>query len=163
MDLSTTPPNSQKLIRCTVKSNNGPASLRYIELEHYSLWSYMMLHKHGLEVINASLWLWIKKAELEAKKPQYAHFSAMEKVNKIELLIFDERYGFTHETYRFAPVKETNLLQKTLLSHLASEIVSSGNYDINNYPGYCIQCGRNLKDMILGISGSDTRLWYRKK
>ncbi len=162
MDLSSTPLNSQKLIRCTVKSNNSPASLRYIELEHYTLWSYMMLHKHGLEVSDASLWLWIKKTDVEAKKAQYAHFSTMEKVNKIELLIFDERYGFTQETYRFAPAEETNLLQKTLLSHLSPDIVNSGSYDINNYAGYCIQCGKNLKDMVIGISGSNTRLWYRK-
>ncbi len=163
MDPSITPPNSQKLIRCTVTNkDNSPTSLRYVEFEHYKLWSYMMLHKHGIKVTDASLWLWIEKKEFEEKKELYTHFPTIESVNRIELLIFDELYGFTHETYRFAPEHETDLLEKALLSHISPEFISANNYDMKSYPGYCIKCGKNLANMTLGISGADTRQWYRK-
>ncbi len=84
-------------------------------------------------------------------------------MNKIELFIFDEIYGFTHEMYRFAPDAETGLLEKALLSHLSPAVARTGNYDMNIYPGWCFQCGKNIKKMILGLSESNNRLWYRKE
>src|SRR5439155_24628683 len=52
---------SQKLIRCQVRrqGDTGAGTTRYIPLEIFGLWDYMMASKHGFEVLEprASLWL----------------------------------------------------------------------------------------------------------
>ena len=52
---------SQKLIRCQVRrqGDTGAGTARYIPLEIFGLWDYMMASKHGFEVLEprASLWL----------------------------------------------------------------------------------------------------------
>ena len=155
--------NSQKLIRCTVEGRDHAESLRYIELDHYKLWAYMMLHKHGLKIKDASLWLWVNEQDFVEKKELYSHFQDLEKVNKIELYLFDELHGFTHTIYRFVLKVETDMVERVLLSHLSPELADTGNYRMNTCRGYCIKGGKNLKNMVLGLSGSDDRIWYRKK
>ncbi len=153
---------SQKLIRCVVESKKNIESLRFIELEHYKLWTYMMLHKHGLRIKESSLWLWVKDSDLEDRKEHYSHFPVVEKVNKIELFVFDEIYGFTQTTHRFVSLSETNLLEKVLISHISPEIADSGNYDMKTYAGTCFQSGKTTKKMVLGLSDKDDRIWFRR-
>lgn len=122
--------SSQKLIRCTVEGRGQSESLRYIELDHYKLWSYMMLHKHGIKIKDASLWLWVDHEAFAKKEELYAHFSDIEQVNRIEISLFDQLYGFTHTIRRYVLAADSGLLEKVLLSHLSPEIVSAGNYEI---------------------------------
>jgi len=155
--------HSQKLLRCQVESKNNTRSYRYVELEHYKFWSYMMFHKHGLRIIDLSLWLWIKEDDFRAREDLYRSFPEVDAVNKIELFLFDEQNGFSHTTYRYVGRQESENLENILFSHLSQDLITSGNYEIKTHAGFCIKSNvKNLKNMILGLSGNEDRIWYRE-
>jgi len=155
--------NSQKLIRCTVEGGGQSKGVRHIELDYYKFWSYVMIHRHGLKIKDASLWLWVHQSDYLKNEGVYAHFQDVEEVNRIGISLHDELYGFTHTTYRYVLGAETAILEQVLLSHLAPELIKSGNYAMNTVRGVCIKCGKGLKRMVLGLSGLDDRIWYRKE
>jgi len=154
---------SQKLLKCIVESKNDTKSQRYVELEHYKLWSYMMFHKHGLRILDVSLWLWLKKRDFLAGEEIYRRFPDIEEVSKIELFLFDAVNGFSHSTYRYVIKRDSSVLEKILYSHLSQDIIDAGNYEITTHPGFCIKSnGKDFKKMILGLSGNNDRIWYRE-
>ena len=155
---------SQKLLCCKVISKDQSKSERFVELEHYKLWSYMMFHKHGLKVRDLSLWLWVKEDEFEERKEVYSRSPEVVSVNKLELLLFDENNGFSHTINRYAKIEETKNLEKILFSHLSPELVTSGNYELTVHKCNCLlSANKNLEKMVLGLSDRDDRLWYREK
>jgi len=154
---------SQKLIRCQVVSKKNKAeSLRFIELEHFKLWAYMMFHKHGMRIKDASLWLWVKERDFLERREIYSRFPEVEEVNRIELLLFDELNGFSHTVSRYALKEESHILEKVLLKHLASDLAAAANYEMKTLRGYCIKSGKHFDKMVLGLSDSDDRIWYRE-
>lgn len=153
---------SQKLIRCMLISKNKTTSKRYVEVDHYKLWSYMMFHKHGMKIKDKALCLWVKEQEFLERQEIYSRFSDIDEVNKIELFLFDDMHGFSHTIYRFVEKDETSMLKKVLLSHISPEISEGGNYEMNVQNGFCIKSGKNDSKMVLGLSDSDERIWYRK-
>ena len=155
--------NSQKLIRCTVDGGRHPKRVRYIELDYFKFWSYVMIHRHGLKIKDGSLWLWLHGNDYQKNADLYSHFQDVEEVSRIGVSVDDERYGFTHTTYRYVLRPESAMLEQVLLSHLSPELVKSGNYKINTVHGFCINAGKSLKNMVLGLSGWDDRTWYRKE
>ena len=155
---------SQKLIRCWVVGKNGRKSDRFVELEHYKLWSYMMFHKHGLKIRDISLWLWLTKEDYEKREAIYSRASETLAVNKLGVFLFDEHNGFSHVVHRYTASKETESQKQILLSHISPELVAAGNYELTVYEGFCVKSDvKNLEKIVLGLAKNDNRLWYRER
>jgi len=155
---------SHKLLYCRVISKNYSRSERFIELDNFKLWSYMMFHKHGLKIRDISLWLWVKEKDYLARQELYSRAPEIMRVNKLGLFLFDEQNGFSHIIQRFAKEDDSDRLGEILMTHLSPQLLSDDNFELTVYKGYCIKNeNTNLEELVLGLSAKDDRFWYREK
>ena len=82
--------SSQKLLRCEIRSrgNGGQRSERYIPLEIFGLWEYLMTHRHDFEIIQprASLWL-----DMEDSPEAAYQDHAYERVTEVTAYVYSGR------------------------------------------------------------------------
>lgn len=155
---------SQKLMRCQVSGKDGGDSDRFVELEYFRMWSYMMTHKHGLVIGEPTLWLWLKEEDYAARKNLYDKAPEVLRVNRLGIFLFDEIHGFSHVIHRYTPDEEGEVLEKILASHVAPELIEAGSFELSVIQGYCVRTEiRNPERLVLGVDFGDTRAWYREK
>ena len=81
---------SQKLVRCNLRARGakGEGSARFIPLEIFGLWEYLMTHKHEFEVIapRASLWLDMEDSPETAYSDQQ-----YERVTEVTAFVYSNR------------------------------------------------------------------------
>ena len=58
--------DNQKLIRCHLDRAGTEQQTRFIEFELFKLWQYMMQTKHGFEVSDLTMCLWVPVDEFNA-------------------------------------------------------------------------------------------------
>ena len=107
---------SQKLIRCEVLGISGASSIRYVPMEIYGLWEYLMTHKHGFQVRNhgASLWIDVEESpEVSYTEPSY------ELVTEVTLFVYSEKDGMFTRVCRYFPTEHLRELKPIFLSHYA--------------------------------------------
>ena len=105
---------SQKLVRCEVRSDASPPSVRYIPMEIYGLWEYLMVHKHGFDVrsLGASLWIDVEES------PEVAYTeSSYERVTEVTLFVYSEQDGMFSRACRYFPTESYPELKRIFLSH----------------------------------------------
>lgn len=146
---------SQKLIRCRVSSKNTSQSVRYIELENYKMWEYMVTTKHGLVVDNdLSLCLWVHEEEYIRNEDVYSRAGSISPVNRLLILINDEKHGYYYSASRFVPSDETEKVRKILLSHTSPEQRDNEYTTIEVIPGYTIEqkSHADAEPLVLGLA-----------
>jgi len=107
---------SQKLVRCLVKrpDGSGPGTPRYIPLEIFGLWEYMMKEKHGFEIesLQASLWLDMEDSpETAYGENQY------ERVTEVTAFVYSGRDDMFTRSCRYFPSSELDRLKPIFLAH----------------------------------------------
>jgi hypothetical protein len=107
---------SQKLIRCRVRrvGDEGHGTSRYIPLEIFGLWDYMMAEKHGFEVLDprASLWLDMEDSpETAYGENQY------ERVTEVTAFVYSGRDEMFTRCCRYFPTPDLPRLKPIFLSH----------------------------------------------
>jgi hypothetical protein len=111
--------HSQKLVRCEIRrpDSSGEATVRYVPLEIYGLWEFLMRTKHRFEITRSVASLWIDVDET----PEVAYGeNQYEDVTEVELLRYSESDGMFSRVSRYFPTKETDSLKELLLRHYAS-------------------------------------------
>ena len=146
--------DSQKLIRCSVSSQDGIPTARFIEVEVFKLWHYMMKNKHGLGISDISLCLWVNEEEFKQKEELYTRSGKVDSVHRIVISIFDSRNGFSHMTSRYVLDQDVNKVKSILLSHMPKNFVNSESSEVETFPGRVIDKGKisNMDEIILGLS-----------
>jgi hypothetical protein len=107
---------SQKLVRCEVKRPEAPeqCTVRYVPLEIYGLWEYLMASKHNFAVAQAQASLWIDMEE----SPELAYSDEQyEKVTELTLFIFSERDGMFGKVSRYFPSESYDDVKRIFLKH----------------------------------------------
>ena len=107
---------SQKLVRCEIRrrGSNGPGSPRYIPLEIFGLWEYLMSVKHDFEVLNprASLWLDMEDSpEAAYSENQY------DRVTEVAAFVYSGRDDMFTRACRYFRSEECDELRSIFLSH----------------------------------------------
>ncbi|MCK4951074.1 MAG: hypothetical protein KAS48_04590 [Gammaproteobacteria bacterium] len=148
------PIDSQKLIRCSVSSQDGIPTTRFIEVEVFKLWHYMMTNKHGLSVSGLSLCLWVNEEEFRQKEKLYTKSGEVETVHRIVVAIFDSKNGFSHMTSRYALDHDVNKVKSILLSHMPKNFANKESFEVETFPGRVIEKGKisSMNEIILGLS-----------
>ncbi len=160
MESSNVQGTVQKLLFCKVVSKDFGQSKRFVELENFQLWAYMMFHKHGLRIQDISLWLWVCENKLQEYQELYEQMPDILQVSKIGVFLSDELNGFSHVIYRYSEEDQVSAMKKILMSHVSPELISSGNCELVVEQGYCIKNDiKNLGKMVLGLSENDTSIW----
>jgi hypothetical protein len=109
---------SQKLVRCEIrKSSETPPTVRYVPLEIFGLWEYLMRNKHRFEVASTVASLWIDVDE----NPEIAFGeNEYERVTEVTLLRYSESDGMFSRVNRYFPTEEYPALKSLLLRHYES-------------------------------------------
>jgi len=155
---------SQKLLYCKIISKDFSQSERFVELENFQLWAYMMFHKHGLRIQDISLWLWVEEKDFMERKKFYERAPEVMGASKLGVFLFDEHNGFSHVSYRYTKRDQAGKIGEILMSHVSKELVSEGNCELTVEEGYCIKNDiKNLGKLVLGLSDKDDRFWYRER
>ncbi|HEY3156382.1 MAG TPA: hypothetical protein VGK76_07155 [Candidatus Eisenbacteria bacterium] len=110
---------SQKLVRCEIRRSDaaGDATARYVPLEIFGLWEFLMRNKHRFEVRRSVASLWIDVDE--APEAAYGE-NQYERVTEVELLRYSDRDGMFSRVSRYFPTAEYPQLKELLLRHYES-------------------------------------------
>ena len=107
---------SQKLVRCEIRhdANSSGASVRYVPLEIFGLWEFLMTRKHGFSVreSRASLWLDME----DAPEAAYGE-SQFERVTEVTVFVYSDRDGMFARVCRYFPTSDCETLKPIFLSH----------------------------------------------
>lgn len=152
--------SSQKLIKCNVSHLGGSPTTKFIEIDFFKAWAYIMFHRHGLTVSDLSLHLWVDMAEYANRKNIYDTLEPREEVDQLQLLIFCESSNACHTVNRFVLHQEVAEVKKILLSHLCEEIRGGKKYQFVVKPGYSLEMKNESADFLLGLEGSNRSTFY---
>jgi hypothetical protein len=147
--------DSQKLIRCQVTNRYQEASVRFVELDAFKLWEYLMTSKHGLKVGDPRLCLWIDDAEYESNAEVFDRAGDVERVNRIVVDLFDHEYGFSQTITRYTRASETEQLVDILRTHIPAELNTPETCSIEIINGLVVQQSRvNAgRSALMGLEG----------
>lgn len=143
-----------RLIRCDVVNTAGRTGVRYVELEQFRLWEYMMRTRHKLEVRGIRVGLWLTSPEFRANAGTLLHGGAAEEVTQITISSFNSRHSYTLETVRYVPTDQFESVKEILLSHIADAGAERQHFDVCEHHGVCVS--REIEDpeieLVLGLS-----------
>jgi len=107
---------SQKLVRCEVRPRDGSRlpSPRFIPLEIFGLWEFLMSTKHDFDVLEprASLWL-----DMEDSPEAAYSESQYERVTEITAFVYSGRDDMFTKACRYFRTLECEQLKGIFLSH----------------------------------------------
>jgi hypothetical protein len=109
---------TQKLVRCEIRRPGSvDPSVRYVPLEIFGLWEFLMTTKHQFEVSSNVSSLWIDVEE----NPDAAYGeNQYERVTEVTLLRYSSRDGMFDRVNRYFPSEEYPELKNLLLRHYES-------------------------------------------
>ncbi len=110
---------SQKLVRCEIRKpeSTGAATVRFVPLEIFGLWEFLMRNKHRFEITRSVASLWIDVDE--APEAAYGE-NQYERVTEVQLLRYSDQDGMFSRVSRYFPTPEYPVLKELLLRHYES-------------------------------------------
>ncbi len=111
---------SQKLMRCLIRpvGSSVAPSERFVPLEIYGLWEFLMRDKHSFEVVDsrASLWLDMEDSpEAAYGEDQY------DRVTEITAFVYSGRDEMFTRARRYFPTDQCPRLREIFLKHYELE------------------------------------------
>ena len=121
---------SQKLVRCTIRragaagarmgapaeAGSGPESgtARFVPLEIFGLWEYLMSAKHGFEVVEPTASLWLDMED----SPEAAYADQrFDRVTEVTAFVYSGRDEMFTKACRYFPTRECDHLRTIFLGH----------------------------------------------
>lgn len=147
--------HSQKLMRCEVINRYNETSVRFIELDAFKLWQYLMSNKHGMKVGEPTLCLWVDGEEYADNANVFDRAGGVEAVNRIVVDLFDAEYGFSQTVTRYARAGETEQVVAILRSHIPTDICDSEDCQLTVIEGRVVAHlpQRASRKALLGLEG----------
>ena len=108
--------SSQKLVRCEIRTRgaSGPGTPRFIPLEIFGLWEYLMTTKHTFEVVDSRASLWLDMED----SPEAAYTeNEFERVTEVSAFVYSGRDEMFTRACRYFRTEECERLKGIFLSH----------------------------------------------
>jgi hypothetical protein len=104
------------MVRCRLDARDESAAgaLRYVPLDEFGLWRYMMEHRHGRQVTVEEISIWV--AEDSARWSSFEGPDSLEPVLRVRFQQVDED-GTPMPVQRFFPAETYPEAQEALLRH----------------------------------------------
>ena len=129
-----------KLLKCWVRNryrHESPVEVRYVPLEEYELWKYMMETRHKLAIVDCKTLLWIDGDEFEVKRSFYTAFPR-EKVIRISVLVPSDFAHTYYPSIRYFPGKDYETLRDRFLHHMVKRYGDEVMSTVNEREGWSI-------------------------
>lgn len=145
---------SHKLIRCLGVNGEGHASTRYVEIECFRLWRYLMSERHGFEITDIALCLWLDAGTFERQAEVFARAGEVSPVTRLEAIIYDDCHHFDLVVNRFVPSEDARRMRGVIESHVPDDIISGDRFELLSYPGMAVERNQplDLNHFVLGLS-----------
>jgi hypothetical protein len=107
---------SQKLVRCEIRKigGDGKTQTRFIPLEIFGLWEYLMVTKHSFDVLGPQASLWLDMED----SPEAAYGEReFDRVTEVSAFVYSGRDGMFTRACRYFPSAECERLKPIFLSH----------------------------------------------
>lgn len=147
-----------RLLRCVVVNKTNDTSLRYVELEQFRLWQYMMSNRHGISVQQVHLGLWMPESEFETNPELFLHGGQVEEVSRITISWFNPSHNYTLHIMRYVPVEQCKTVKEILLSHITTSKQEKRAIELSEHQGVCVN--RSIEEpeveLILGLSDMES-------
>ncbi len=114
-------PPRQLLVCATVRrlrSGVSHDSHRFVPVSEFGLWQYAMFNRHGLEVVNAQIGVWMPDDEWQRQMSVFKSGEPPLQVDRVDVSLFDEQLGICHLVRRFAQRRDLPALNQRLAQHL---------------------------------------------
>lgn len=107
---------SQKLVRCQVRRSGSTdaGSPRYIPLEIFGLWEYMMQTRHGFEIVDACASLWL---DMEDSPESAYNENQYERVTEVTAFVYSGRDEMFTRCCRYFDSGHLQKLKPIFLAH----------------------------------------------
>jgi hypothetical protein len=112
--------SSQKLVRCMLHPRDPkvPATHRFVPLEIFGLWEYLMSRKHQFQVSEARASLWLDMED----SPEAAYSDhPYERVTEVTAFVYSGRDEMFTRACRYFRSEECERLKELFLSHYRNE------------------------------------------
>ena len=138
--MSATSPlhQTQKLMRCRVVNRYREAGIRFVELDAFKLWEYLMTNKHGQQIDEPVLCLWIDDEDYRRSSDVFDHAGQVEAVSKIVVDLFDPEYGFSQTIVRYTRSHEAEQVADILRSHIPAHLRDSDDCQVEIVAGHAV-------------------------
>jgi hypothetical protein len=112
---------SLKMLRCAVRrrGSGSPPTLRYVPLEVSGLWQFLMVHRHGFEILDMHASIWV---DVEAQPDISFSDQQFERVDEVCLHVYSEKAGMFRRICRYFKAEERDRLTALLLRHYAPHV-----------------------------------------
>jgi hypothetical protein len=112
---------SLKMVRCQVRPRGSaaPPTIRYVPLDIFGLWQFLMENRHGFELLETRASIWI---DLEGQADMSFSAGQFERVDEICLHVYSEKDGMFQRICRYFRTEERDRLSGLLLRHYAPHV-----------------------------------------
>ena len=112
---------SLKMVRCLVRrrGSSAPPSFRFVPLDIFGLWQYLMAERHGFDLVEARASIWI---DLEDQADVSFGRGEFERVDEVCLHVYSEKDGMFQRICRYFRTEERDRLAGVLLRHYAPHV-----------------------------------------
>ena len=107
---------SQKLVRCFIRPAlaERETTPRFVPLEIFGLWEFLMTRKHGFEVLDAEASLWLDVEDT----PEAAYGeNEYDQVTEVTAYIYSGKDAMFSRATRYFPTNQCDRLKELFLKH----------------------------------------------
>ncbi len=115
---------SQKLVRCQIRPTDGREQVtpRFVPLEIFGLWEFLMKQKHGFDVVDARASLWLDMED----SPEAAYDdSKYERVTEVTAFVYSGRDEMFTRACRYFPTDQCEQLKEIFLKHYEGDLMKT--------------------------------------
>ena len=91
--------------------------------------------------------MWVSATEFRSKEAIYRRAGTVEAANRLMLMVFDESGNFGN-TIRYAPLEDSEQLERILISHVPDAQRQNGQFTLQKNSGFLVVTGP-LKPLTL--------------
>ena len=146
--------DKEKLVRCRMVNPKGEGQTRFVELDNFKLWEYLVTHKHGMTVEDPTICLWVNDEHYNRARDLFEKSGEVTGVNRVTIERYDPNFKFCNLIHRYCLSEETDVLLERLKSHIGEESEAAGNWDARVTVGWVIEpnVGELIEPIALGIA-----------
>ncbi len=131
--------DQRKLVQCWLINPEGQGRYRFVELENFRLWEYLVTHKHGMLVKIVSVRLWLPEIIFRRYENIYSHAGEAAAIDRVSIERYDPNFRFYNTIHRFCLAEETQTLIHHLKRHLTERGIGVKDWGLETMSGVGIE------------------------
>jgi hypothetical protein len=145
--------DKKKLVKCWMVNPSGEGRHRFVELENFRLWEYLVTTKHGMTIQDVSVCLWLSEPHFQYNRNLFEHAGSVSEVDQVTIERYDPNYKFCNLIHRYGLSDETEDLVARLKAHIKAQGPDVGDWQMTITRGRGIEpdVGELVEPIALGI------------